>query len=246
MAAERKPPTSDQFFGSMFSHGQSKKDTEEKAIPCKILHVNHELSESVGCGVLVCNPQFDKSRKYFIITSKRVIENENFADECKVEFKRNSKVRTFDLKGVKKSVLSDAFGVTIIFIDSQNIKHMKYQKFPLTIANFDQNQTPFCYVANQCYNIESDHENGKYVLKRKNSDTSADQLTNATSKEMSNGTVILQGSGKENTKAVGIFNMEDATQMLISPIWLKPSITNILGELYLIFFIINNKTRKLA
>lgn len=241
MAAERKPTTiTDQFFRSMLSHGQSKEDTEEdteeKAIPCKILHVNHEPSESVGCGVLVCNAKFDKLRKHFIITSKRVIENENFADECKVEFKRNSKVRTFNLKGVKKSVLSDASGVMIIFIDSQNLKHMKYQKFPLTRANFDQNQTPFCYVANQCYNIESNNENGKYVLTRKNSDTSADQLTNATSKEMSDGTVILQGSGKENMKVVGIFNMEDATQMLISPIWLKPSITDILGELYLTFF----------
>lgn len=230
-------PTIDQFFGSVFSHGQSKKDTEEKAIPCKILHVNHELSGSVGCGVLVCNPQFDKLRKLFIITSNRVIENENFADECKVEFKRNSKVRTFDLKGVRKSLLSDASGVMIIFIDPQNLKHIKYQKFPLTRANFDQNQTPFCYVANQCYNIESNSETGKYVLKWKNSDTSADQLTNATSKEMSNGTVILQGPGKEIVKVVGIFNMEDATQMVISPIWLKPSITDILGELYLIFLL---------
>lgn len=238
MAAERKPPTTKQFFGSMFSHGQSKRDTEERAIPCKILHVDHELSESVGCGVLVCNPQFDKFRKHFIITSNRVIGNENFADECKVEFKRKSNVRTFDLKHVKKSVLHGASGVMIISIDSQNLSHedMKYQKLPLTRAIFDQKQTPFCYVANQCYNIELNNETGKYVLKRKNSDTSADQLTNATSKEMSNGTVILQGSGKENMKAVGIFNMEHATQMVISPIWLKPSVPDILGELYLTFF----------
>lgn len=235
MAAERKTPTTKQFFGSMFSHDQSKKDTEERAIPCKILHVDHELSESVGCGVLVCNPQFDKFRKHFIITSNRVIKNENFADECKVEFKRNAKVSTFNLQDVKNSVFSDASGVMIIFINSQNLKHMKYQKFPLTRANFDQNQTPFCYVEDHCYNIESNNENGKYFLKWNNSDTSADQLTNATSKEMSNGTVILQGSGKENMKAVGIFNMEDATQMVISPIWLKPSVTDISGELYLTF-----------
>lgn len=229
--------------------GSSQKDTVEKtemAIPCEILHGE----KRVGSGVLVCNQNVnnDNLSKHFIITSKIVIKDKDFADKCKVEFckkkSKKSKVKTFDLMGVIKSVRPVASGVMIIFIDSSlpEFKHeiKKCRKFPLTIADFDKNHLMFCYVANKCYNIniESNTENAKYVLKdtKNNSDASA---------QLSNGTVILQGAKESNRSAVGIFDVVDEAHMVISPLWLKPSISEISGELYLIFFKIKKQTNKL-
>lgn len=236
--AKHKPTTNQLFEGFL---GSSQKDTVEKtemAIPCEIRHGE----KRVGSGVLVCNQNVndDNLSKHFIITSKIVIKDKDFADQCKVEFcKKKSKVKTFDLMGVIKSVIPVASGVMIIFIDSSlpEFKHKikKCRKFPLTIADFDKNHSMFCFVANKCYDIdiESNNENVKYVLKdtKKNSDTSA---------QLSNGTVILQGAKESNKSAVGIFDVVDEAHMVISPIWLKPSISEISGELYLIF--LNKKT----
>ena len=232
-------PTTNQVFKGIL--GSSQKDTVEKtemAIPCEILHGK----KRIGSGVLVCNQNVndDNLSKHFMITSKIVIKDKDFADQCKVEFcKKKSKV-TFDLMGVIKSVIPVASGVVIIFIDSSlpEFKHeiKKCRKLPLTIADFDKNHSIFCYVANKWYNIniESNNENAKYVLKdtKKNSDASA---------QLSNGTVILQGAKESNRSAVGIFDVVDEAHMVISPLWLKPSISEISGELYLIFFF-NKKT----
>ena len=233
----RHMPTANQFFNNLCC--SSEKDNAEMAIPCQILHGE----ERVGSGVLVCKQHVNDDNnlsKHFIITSKRVINNKDFADQCKVEFcKKKSKVKTFDLMGVIKSVRPVASGVMIIFIDHSSLSEFKHEikkcrKFPLIIADFDQNDSMFCYVANNCYNIniESNNENAKYVLKdtKKNSDTSAHA-------QLSNGTVILRGAKESNKSAVGIFDVVDKAHMVISPIWLKPSISEISGELYLIFFL---------
>lgn len=224
-------PTPGQVFNRVL--GPSRKDTIEKARSCKILCDG----QVVGFGVLACvqcGNDDTESDKHCIITSHEVLKNGNLADgDYKVQFLKDSKVTTFDLKDVRKLVGNVASGLMVIFMNSSlpEFKHKtkKCRKLPLTIANFDKHQQAFCYVENQCYNIESNGMNGKYFLKAadKNCSTSAQSTIQ---EGMLDGTVILQEVGG-NEKAVGIFNVVDKTQMEISPFWLEPGITDKLGEL---------------
>lgn len=213
---------------------------------CKILRGQDK--EIVGCGVLVCDPDTNdhisglSTSKYCIITSKEVIKEENFVDGSinQVEFSKEPRKKCFDLKGVSKSVKDVPSGLVLIFIDPchRDFKHgylitkkcSILTKSPLPITNFDQDQRLFCYVANQCYDVvKSSGENGEYVLKAANNLDTAVEST--TPDEIPNGTVILQVANRD-VKAVGVFNVVDETNMVVSPIWLKSSISGILGELH--------------
>lgn len=240
-------PTHDQVQARVFGQGPEETTTEERTrlAVCKIFRGREK--EIVGCGVLVCDPDINDhisgSSKYCIITSKEVIKKENFLDGSinQVEFSKEPREKCFNLKGFSKSVKDVPSGLVLIFIDPchQDFKHgcLKTKKCsilsksPLLMTNFDQNQQLFCYVTNQCYNIvKSSGENGEYVLKAAiiNLDTSVESTT---PDEIPNGTVILQGANKD-VRAVGIFNVVDKTNMVVSPIWLKSSISGILGEFH--------------
>ena len=215
---------------------------------CKIYVCNQgKLTDLCGSGVLVYDPRADVGHtelsKYCIITSNKVIGNENFEEgHYKVEFSKNSTPKSFDLFRVKKKVWNiPSAGQVIIFIDPncQELRHF-WKKCGilstcLTIAERDPHQKSFCYVANQRYFVKSDSngENGKHFLEADNNH-SANNAANDL--EKADGTVIFQGAMEGEKKAVGIFNVVHKTQMGIFPMWFKSKITDILGELYLISF----------
>ena len=216
---------------------RKKMTTDYNAIRLAVCEIKDiQRKQSIGCGVLVYDQNVEDSKlsKYIIITSSKVIQEDNFSvGVYEVKFIKGTKEKTFDLKKVTKSVRRVASGLVVIFIESSysGLIHQGktcsiLSKSPLTMADYDQIQRLFCYV-------ESNGESREYVLKAASdkSDTSA-KLTNPTDK-IPNGTVILQGAD-ENVKAVGILNEVEDKCMVISPIWLKASIAGILGELLVI------------
>ena len=233
-------PTRDQVQARVFGQSREETTTEERTrlAVCKILRGQDK--EIVGCGVLVFDPDFDDHisglSKYCIITSKEVIEKENFHDGSinQVKFSKEPREKCFDLNGFSKSVKDVPSGLVLIFIDPRHrdLNHgylMKKKcsilsKSPLLMTNSGQDRQLFCYVANKCYNIvKSSGEDGEYVLKATTVESEPDEIPN--------GTVILQGANKD-VRAVGVFNVVDKTNMVVSPIWLKSSISDILGELH--------------
>lgn len=233
-------PTRDQVQARVFGQSPEETTTEEKTrlAVCKVLRGPDK--EIVGCGVLVCDPDINDHitglSKYCIITSKEVIEKENFLDGSvnRVEFSKDPREKCFDLKGVSKSVKDVPSGLVLIFIDPRHrdLNHgylikkkcSILSKSPLLMTNFGQDRKLFCYVANQCYNIvKTSGEDGEYVLKATTVESEPDEIPN--------GTVILQGANND-LRAVGVFNVVDKTNMVVSPIWLKSSISGILGELH--------------
>ena len=232
-------PTPDEVQARVFGQSPEETTTEEKTrlAVCKILRGPDK--EIVGCGVLVCDPDINDHitglSKYCIITSKKVIEKENFLDSInRVELSKEPREKCFDLKGFSKSVIDVPSALVLIFIDHRHrdLNHgylMKKKcsilsKSPLLMTNYGQDRQLFCYVANKCYNIvKSSGEDGEYVLKATTVESEPDEIPN--------GTVILQGANKD-LRAVGVFNVVDKTNMVVSPIWLKSSISDILGELH--------------
>lgn len=218
---------------------------------CKIYAGNEaKPTDLCGSGVLVYDPQADvKLSKYCIITSNKVIGNENFEEgHYKVEFSKNSTRKSFDLFRVKKTVRNiPSAGQVIIFIDPscKELQHLWKKcgilSTRLTIAERDPRQQSFCNVAHQRYFVKSDSngENGKHFLEAANNRSANNAVTDL---EKADGTVIFQGATEGGEKAVGIFNVVHKTQMEISPMWFKSKITDILGELYLISFSTSYKT----
>lgn len=216
---------------------------------CKIYVGNQaKPTDLCGSGVLVYDQQADVAHtelsKYCIITSNKVIGNENFEEgHYKVEFSKDSTPKSFDLFRVKKTVRNiPSAGQVIIFIDPncQELQHFRtgpcrILSSCLTIAERDPRQQSFCYVANQRYFVKSDSngENGKHFLEADNNPSANNAAKDL---EKADGTVIFQGAMEGEKKAVGIFNVVHKTQMEIFPMWFKSKITDILGELYLISF----------
>lgn len=216
---------------------------------CKIYVCNQgKPTDLCGSGVLVYDPQADVKHselsEYCIITSNKVIKNENFKKgHYKVEFSKNSTPKSFDLFHVKKTVWNiPSAGQVIIFIDPncQELRHVwtgqcRILSTCLTIAERDPDQQSFCYVANQRYFVKSDSngENGKHFLEADNNHSANNAAKDL---EKADGTAIFQGATEGEKKAVGIFNVVHKTQMEIFPMWFNSKITDILGELYLISF----------
>ena len=226
--------------GKIFRQGNKKAKTEEKGriAVCDIFRT--ACQTKLGCGVLVCDQQVKTAevRKYFIITSSKVIQNKNFGDgEYKVQFWRQSKEpKMIDLKSITKYVNHDVTsGLVVVFVNSGCSKLTHRGKVcsiltnsPLTVADCDQSKDQFCYIARKRYWVDSNGECGEHVLKADNNSTTAEST--GAQVAIPNGSVILQGS-QEDPQAVGIFNLVDHKRMAISPIWLKASINGILGEL---------------
>lgn len=191
--------------------------------------------ENVGCGCLIYDPRVENQKlsKYCIITSSKVISDENLADnEYHVFFERESGSRRdillsdIVMKTESEACIFSGSGVVLIFINSGSQQlchgcgpfHVKCSVLKLLpkIASPHKESEKFCYINSERYECVED--NGVYSLKAPGDGGSIPQ--NYTS-------VVLECVGRKEINAVGIITSEKGD---ISTTWLKSSLEEMLGE----------------
>lgn len=188
--------------------------------------------QNVGCGCLVYDPLVEDPwlSKYCIITSNKVISDENLAgnDQYHVLFERVSSsenLRSILLNDITKKIIILGSGVVLVFIDSTSPqlhhgcgilrKKCSVLKRLPKIASPGNESEQFCYIGNeQC---KCRKTNGMYALEAEDVGS------------IPCGSILLERVGQD-INAVGIISSVDQDQGNISPIWLKSSLQELVGK----------------
>ncbi|XP_078349581.1 uncharacterized protein LOC144634481 isoform X2 [Oculina patagonica] len=188
--------------------------------------------QNVGCGCLVYDPLVEDPwlSKYCIITSNKVISDENLAgnDQYHVLFERVSSsenLRSILLNDITKKIIILGSGVVLVFIDSTSPqlhhgcgilrKKCSVLKRLPKIASPGNESEQFCYIGNeQC---KCRKTNGMYALEAEDVGS------------IPCGSILLECVGQD-INAVGIISSVDQEQGNFSPIWLKSSLQELVEE----------------
>lgn len=195
--------------------------------------------QNVGCGCLVYDPLVENPElsKYCIITSSNVVSDENLAD-YHVLFERVSSPRNprvILLNDITKKFFFLGSGVVLMFIKSNSpqlhhgcgilprkcsiLKHLPKLSSP------SNESEQFCYIGSKrCKCVEAQ---GTHTLEPEDVGS------------IPCGSVVLECVG-ESVNAVGVITSGDDKQVIISPIWLKSSLQELLGK-FLLFYNILSK-----